>query len=432
MMEKPDTHVCIPADRSQMVLERLQSTLNRAFRNVPFHRQRLQEEGIDPSDIQSLDDIERLPFTTRQHLSENYPYGLFAVPLRDIVRIHTAPGTTANPTVSGYTRQDLGIWESMVATALRSSGVTPDDILQISLDPGLDTWGRDYQSGAESLGASVIPNTLMSIEKQLMVMRDYKPSTLVTTVSYAQQLAAHMENKGLDPNAFSLKKLILVGEPAGAGQRDFLEDKLQVRTWQHFGLSEVPGPALAYECETRSCLHVNDDHFLPEIIDPATGEAMPVGQVGELVLTTLTTRAYPLIRFRTGDMARILPDACPCDCRLVRIEWRPERSDRLLRIRGVKVHEQQILSGIEKALGMPPRHACMFENRYREKIFLEIWIAVDKALFSDEIKMLEARMKTVRDQVQEDTGVPVVVRLKERASIDACKLAYTGGSRRIV
>ncbi len=423
MMEKPDTHVCIPADRSQMVLERLQSTLNRAFRNVSFHRQRFQEKGIDPSNIQALDDIRRLPFTTRQHLSENYPYGLFAVPLRDIVRIHTAPGTTANPTVSGYTRQDLGIWESMVATALRSSGVTPDDILQISLDPGLATWGRDYQSGAETLGASVIPNTLMSVEKQVMVMRDYKPSTLVTTPSYAQQLAAHLENKGLDPNGFSLQKLILVGEPASPEQRDFLEDKLQVRTWQHFGLSEVPGPALAYECETRSCLHVNDDHFLPEIIDPVTGEVLPMGHVGELVLTTLTTRAYPLIRFRTGDMARILPDACDCDCRLVRIEWRPERSDRLLRIRGVKVHEQQILSGIEKALGMAPQHACMFENRYREKIFLEIWIAVDKALFSDEIKMLEARMKTVRDQVQEDTGVPVIVRLKEWASIVACKLA---------
>jgi phenylacetate-CoA ligase len=188
-------------------------------------------------------------------------------------------------------------------------------------------------------------------------------------------------------------------------------------------LSEVPGPALAYECDNRSCLHVNDDHFLPEIIDPASGASLPAGETGELVLTTLTTRAYPLIRFRTGDMARILPEACDCDCRLVRIEWRPERSDRLLRIRGVKVHEQQILAGIEKALGMPPRHACMFENSYQKKIFLEIWIAVDHSLFSDEIKMLENRMKTVRDQVQEDTGVPVIVRLKEQASIIACKLS---------
>ena len=423
MTEKSDANVCIPEERGQVVLERLQSTLNRAYRNVQFHRQRLHQAGLDPSDIQSLDDVQRLPFTTRKHLSENYPYGLFAVPLRDIVRIHTAPGTSANPTVSGYTRQDLHIWENMVATALRHSGVTPDDILQISLDPGLANWGRDYKSGAESLEASVIPNTLLSIEKQIMVMRDYKPSVLVTTPSYAHQIARRLEDRGRAPEGFRLKKLILVGEPVDAVQRDFLENSLQVSTWQHFGLSEVPGPALAYECDSRSCLHVNDDHFLPEIIDPATGATLPTGEIGELVLTTLTTRAFPLIRFRTGDMARILPEPCDCDCRLVRIEWRPERSDRLIRVRGVKVHEQQVLAGIETALDMPPQHYCMFESNYRGKIYLEIWIAVDEAIFSDEIKMLEDRMKTVRDQVQGDTGVPVIVRLKEHASIIACKLA---------
>jgi phenylacetate-CoA ligase len=423
MTEKSDGNECSLEERGQLILERLQSTLNRAYRNVPFHQQRLQKNGVDPSEIQSLDDVQRLPFTTRKHLSENYPYGLFAVPLRDIVRIHTAPGTSSNPTVSGYTRQDLQIWESMVATALRSSGVTPDDILQISLDPGLNNWGRDYKSGAESLGASVIPNTLLSIEKQLMVMQDYKPSALVTTPSYAHQLATHLETKGLDADNFSLKKLILVGEPADPAQRDLIESKLQVRTWQHFGLSEIPGPALAYECDNRSCLHVNDDHFLPEIIDPSTGTVLPTGKTGELVLTTLTTRAYPLIRFRTGDMARILPEPCDCDCRLVRIEWRSERSDQLIRIRGVKVHQQQILSGIETALGRTPQQYCMFENHYRSKTYLEIWIAVDDAFFSDEIKMLENHMKAVRNQVQEDTGVPVIVRLKESASIIACKLA---------
>jgi phenylacetate-CoA ligase len=216
------------------------------------------------------------------------------------------------------------------------------------------TWGRDYKSGAESLGASVIPNTVLSIEKQdghagLQTVRSgHDPS-------YADQLAAYLVTKGLDKGNFSLKKLILVGEPADAAQRDLSGRKLHVRTWQHFGLSEVPGPALAYECENRSCLHVNDDHFLPEIIDPATGTVLPAGEIGELVLTTLTTRAYPLIRFRTGDMARILPEACDCDCRLVRIEWRHERSDRLIRMRGVKVHEAQILAGIEAALGMPPQ-----------------------------------------------------------------------------
>jgi phenylacetate-CoA ligase len=419
MTAKPDGNVCNLEERGQLVLERLQSTLNRAYRNVPFHRQRLQELDLDPADIQTLADVTRLPFLTRQHLSANYPYGLFAVPLRDIVRIHTAPGTAANPTVSGYTRQDLAIWEGMVATALESAGVGPDDILQISLDPGLDNWGRDYKSGAEALGASVIPNTLLSIEKQLMVMRDYMPSVLVTTPSYARQVAQRIESRRRRAEDFRLQTLILVGEPADKHQRRYLEQALNVQCWQHFGLSEIPGPALAYECENHACLHVNDEHFLPEIVDPANGRPVPAGEEGELVLTTLTTRAFPLIRFRTGDRARIVTEPCSCDCRLVRIEWLTRRIDQLVCIRGVKVHQQQIMAAVENALGFKPQDSCLFENRYDEKLFLEIWVAVEDAFFSDEIKMLELRMKSIRDQVQEDTGVPVIVRLKERATIAA-------------
>ena len=419
MTAKPEENVCIPEERGQLVLERLQSTLNRAYRNVSFHRQRLQAEEIDPAEIQSLEDVARLPFLTRQHLSENYPYDLFAVPLRDIVRIHTAPGTTSNPTVSGYTRQDIAIWQGMVATALEHAGVGPEDILQISLDPGLANWGRDYKSGAEAIGASVIPNTLLSIEKQLMVMQDYRPSVLVTTPSYARQVALKMDCDPSQRTAIRLKTLILVGEPAEVELRRYLEQTMNVRCWQHYGLSEIPGPALAYECENHSCLHVNDEHFLPEIIDPETGVPLPAGEAGELVLTTLTTRAYPLIRFRTGDRARMVTEPCSCDCRLARIEWLTDRTDQLVCIRGVKVHKQQVLAAVESALGFSPQGSCLFENRYEEKTYLEIWIAVDNALFSDEIKMLELRMKAIRDQIQESTGVPVVVRLKEQATIAA-------------
>ena len=425
MTEKPDGNVCIPEERGHLVLERLQSTLNRACRNVPFHRERLMAGGIDPSEIQSLEDLARLPFLTRQHLSENYPYALFAVPLRDIVRIHTAPGTALNPTVSGYTRQDLAIWQGMVATALENAGVGPEDILQISLDPGLANWGRDYKSGAEAIGASVIPNTLLSIAKQLMVMRDYRPTVLVTTPGYARQVAMHIAAGDRKLNDFRLKTLILVGEPADMDQRRFLEKALNVHCWQHYGLSEVPGPALAYECENHSCLHVNDEHFLTEIIDPRSGATLPAGEAGELVLTTLTTRAYPLIRFRTGDRARLVTEPCSCDCRLARIEWLTERTDQLVCIRGVKVHQQQVMAAIENALGFEPRNSRLFENCYAEKTFLEIWIAVEDEFFSDEIKMLELRMKNIRDQVQEDTGVPVVVRLKEQATVTAGPAAVT-------
>ncbi len=419
MTAKPEDNVCIPEERGQLVLERLQSTLNRAYRNVAFHRARLEAERIDPAEIQSLDDVARLPFLTRQHLSENYPYDLFAVPLRDIVRIHTAPGTSSNPTVSGYTRQDIAIWQGMVATALENAGVGPEDILQISLDPGLANWGRDYKSGAEAIGASVIPNTLLAIEKQLMVMRDYRPSVLVTTPSYARQVALKMQRDEQPRTDFRLKTLILVGEPADAEMRSFLEQALNVHCWQHYGLSEIPGPALAYECENHSCLHVNDEHFLTEIIDPHTGGPLPAGETGELVLTTLTTRAYPLIRFRTGDRARMVTEPCSCDCRLARIEWLTDRIDQLVCIRGVKVHQQQVRAAVENALGFKPQDSCLFENRYDDKTYLEIWIAVEDAFFSDEIKMLEQRMKSIRDQVQESTGVPVVVRLKERATIAA-------------
>ncbi|MBL0714244.1 MAG: AMP-binding protein, partial [Desulfosarcina sp.] len=324
-----------------------------------------------------------------------------------------------NPTVSGYTRQDLLIWQGVVATALENAAVGPEDILQISLDPGLDNWGRDYKSGAETIGASVIPNTLLSIEKQLMVMRDYKPSVLVTTPSYARQVALHLDAGQQKLTDFNLKTLILVGEPADPTLRRFLEKALNVSCWQHFGLSEVPGPALAYECKHHSCLHVNDEHFLPEIIAPESGAPVPPGAVGELVLTTLTTRAFPLIRFRTGDRARMVTEPCSCDCRLARIEWLPERTDHLVCIRGVKVHRQQVLAAVENALGFKPQDCCLFENRYEEKVYLEIWVAVEDAFFSDAIKMLENRMKTIRNQVQEDTGVPVVVRLKERGTIEA-------------
>ncbi len=419
MTAENEANVCIPEERGHLVLERLQSTLNRAYRNVAFHRQRLETQRIDPADIQSLDDVARLPFLTRKHLSENYPYDLFAVPLRDIVRIHTAPGTASNPTVSGYTRQDIAIWEGMVATALENAGVGPEDILQISLDPGLANWGRDYKSGAEAIGASVIPNTLLSIEKQLMVMRDYRPTVLVTTPSYARQVAMKIERDTLPLDDFRLKTLILTGEPADRDLRRFLEQALKVQCWQHYGLSEVPGPALAYECENHSCLHVNDEHFLPEIIDPETGQPLPAGETGELVLTTLTTRAYPLIRFRTGDRARMVTAPCSCDCRLARIEWLTARTDRLVCIRGVKVHQQQVMTAVENALGFQPQDSCLFESRYEDKTYLEIWIAVEDAFFSDEIKMLELRMKTIRDRIQESTGVPVIVRLKERATVAA-------------
>jgi phenylacetate-CoA ligase len=421
MTEKPKPTVCVPETRGQVVLERLQSTLNRACRNVPFHRQRFKELGLDPGAIETLGDLARLPFLERRHFGANYPYGLFAVPLRDIVRIHTAPGTSRHPTVSGYTRQDLGTWERVVAEALENSGVSADDILQISLDAGLDNWGRDYKAGAEALGASVIPNTLLSIDKQILVLQDYKPSVLVTTPSQAADLARHVRQAQLDPALFSLRTMILVGELADDGLRRELEACMGVNTWQHYGLSEVPGPAVGFECPDRLSLHINDEHFLAEIVDPATGVVLPDGQAGELVLTTLTTRAFPLLRFRTGDRAALLAEPCSCDCRRTRIRWFPERLDDTLVIRGVKVHPTQVDACVAEALGDLPAAYHHMASRHAGRTFLEILLAVDEAFFSDEIKVLENRARRVRQRVHMDIGVPVIVRLCEVESIRRLK-----------
>ncbi|RZB31999.1 MAG: phenylacetate-CoA ligase [Desulfobacteraceae bacterium Eth-SRB1] len=414
-------HNLSPEERTQIQLERLQSTLNRAYRNVPFHQNRKNRKGeaidIERFQIESIKDLSNLPFMERKHLGEYYPYGLFAVPLRDIVRIHTASGTTLNPTVSGYTRHDLLVWQEMVSTALTASKITAHDILQINLDPGLANWGRDYKDGAESIEASVIPNTHLSIEKQLKVLKDYKTSVLITTPASASQLAGHIgSGTDLNPADLNLKTLILVGEPAGLEPRNLLEEQLHATTWLHYGLSEVPGPAIAFECENHKGLHVNEDNFIPEIVDIETGELLPEGETGELILTALTTRAFPLIRFKTGDRARFIQDTCSCGCPFKRIEWFEERTDDMLLINGVKVHQKLILLHIEDALGFVPGRYCFFKSQQGETSCLEVWITVDDTLFSDEIKALEKLMKTVEDKLHENIGVPVSIRLKEKHS----------------
>ena len=406
-----------PREREQIQLERLQATLNRAYRNVPFHQNRqnavARRSGKDPSIIERVEDIAALPFMERHHLGEHYPYGLFAVPLKDIVRIHTAPGTTRHPTVTGYTRQDLRIWREMVGRAFTAAGITSEDILQIDLDPGLANWGRDYKDGAEALDVAVIPNTPLSPNKHLMVLRDYKTSALVTTPSRAAQLTELMFRAELNPTALNLKRLILVGEPITPEARRHLESQLHVETWHQFGLSEVPGPSIAFECLDHQGLHVNEDHFFAEIVDPATGDVLPRGTEGELVLTTLTTRAFPLIRFRTGERARLIHEPCACGTSFLRMEWFGRRTDDILNINGVKVHPQQITRHVDVALSFVPEYRVAVSEAPGEKKHLEISIAMNDRLFSDEIKVLEKRIHLLENTLCENLGVPVRVKLVE-------------------
>ncbi len=400
-----------PDARRQLQLERLQSTLNRAVKNVPFHRNRLREG--EELGAESFKAFSHIPFMERRHLGQHYPYGLFAVPLRDIVRIHTAPGTAINPTVSGYTKQDLSIWRESVANALTAAGVTPHDILQICLDSGLANWGRDYKDAAEAIEAGVIPNTPLSIEKQVMVLRDYKTSVLITTPAIAAQLIDHIFDIDLNPTSLNIRTLILVGEAPDTEARSRMAARLHVSTWLHYGLSEIPGPAIAFECGQHEGLHVNIDHFLPEIVDPATGESLPDGEPGELVITTLTARAFPLIRFRTGDRARLIPGECRCGSDHLRMEWFGTRTDDLFSIDGVKVSHDQIGSYISGSLGESPDFTHAVRQGEGNRPCLEVRVVVDDTLFSDEIKMLEAVVQNTERMLRENLGVPVQVRLRE-------------------
>src|SRR6056297_2692645 len=401
-------------EKQQLQLERLQSTINRACRNVAFHRGRFSEAGIDPAGIHSIQDITTLPFMNRRDLSEHYPYELFAVPLRDIVRIHTAPGTTQNPTVSGYPPQDLHVWQQILARGLEAAGVTAHDILQINLNPGLANWGRDYKRGAELVEAGVIPNIPLSIEKKVMVLRDYKSSVLVTTPALAMELAAYIKEQRINTNALELATLILAGDLIPPENRRFIEETLHATVWLHYGLSEVPGPAIAFECPAHEGLHVNEDHFLAEIVDPETGAPMPEGKPGELVLTTLTTRAFPLIRFRTGDKAEFYKAPCSCGRSWKRIGWYAERTDDILNIDGVNVHGQLVHANLQKTIGNIPPSVRFFVQQAEGKKYLEVWLPVSTEIFSDEIKELEKLIRHAENKLRENLGVPVYIRLKEK------------------
>ncbi len=418
-MSTDDFLTYTPEEKSQVQLERLQSTLNRAYKQVRFHRQRMDAAGVDLGQMESLDDLARLPFLERADFSEHYPYELFAVPLRDIVRIHTAPGTRKNPTVSGYTSQDLGVWRRITERALAAASVSPHDILQVSFNTGLANWGRDYKDSAENMGVSVIPNTQLSIDKQFMILRDYKTTVLVTSPAVALQLADFMHKTQVGPASLSLHTMIIAGEAISDDVRKTIEERAFVSCWLHYGLSEVPGPAIAFECKSHDGLHINEDHFLAEIIDPETTAILPAGVTGELVLTTLTTRAFPLVRFRTGDRARIVRAPCPCGNPLARIEWFSDRTDDIMKIDGVNIHTGQVCSILEEALPVSAEAiSCRIRDDNGRKL-LEILLPMNDEIFSDEIKEIEKILRKTEHRLREDLGVGVAIRLIEPTSRDA-------------
>lgn len=408
---------CMPREEvEQLQLERLQATLNRAYKNVTCYRNKFNEQGIVPEDIQSFSDLAKLPFTTKEDLRLNYPYGMFAVPLREVVRIHSSSGTTGKPTVVGYTKNDIKTWSNLVARFMVAAGVTHDDVVQIAFGYGMFTGAFGLHYGAETLGASVIPMSAGNTEKQIMIMQDYRTTTLVCTPSYAITLADRMERMGIDPKSLSLKVGLFGGEPWSEAMRREIETRLYISATDNYGLSEIIGPGVAGECTHKCGMHVFEDSFIPEIIDPETGVTLPPGSVGELVLTTLTKEAFPMIRYRTRDITSLDYAPCACGRTLVRMKKTMGRSDDMLIIKGVNVFPSQIEEVLIAIEGCQPHYQLVIDRRGAMDV-LEVHIEVTENIFFDEMKLQRAFLENIEKRIESVLGVGATVKLVEPNSI---------------
>ncbi|MBW1975848.1 MAG: phenylacetate--CoA ligase [Deltaproteobacteria bacterium] len=412
------THECMdPEQLRQLQLERLQATLNRVYKNVAFYKKRFREIGFVPEDdLIDLDDIKRLPFTSSEDVSNSYPYEMFAVPLREVVRVHSSSGTMVNPRVVGYTRQDLKTWSNLVARILTSAGVTADDVIQITFGYGMLTGGLGIHYGAELIGASVLPTSTGRTERQIKIMKDFRTTVLVSTPSYALVIADRMDELGVDPKTLSLKYVVCAGEPWTEEMRQEIQERLFALVTDNYGISEVMGPGVAGECLERAGMHVQEDHFLAEVIDPSSGEPVPPGELGELVLTTLTKEAFPVIRYRTGDLCRIIETPCACGRTFRRISRIEGRSDQVVVIKGVNIVPERIGDVLEKIKGERPPYQLVAIREGHED-HLEIRIAITEALFYDKMREQRALVDVMRQKVANFIGITPRIRLIENRSL---------------
>ncbi len=408
---------CLPReDLRHHQLERLKQTLTRVADKVPCYQAKFKEIGFQPEGFNTLDDLSKLPFTSKEDLRLNYPYGMFAVPMRDVVRIHSSSGTTGKPTVVGYTKDDIRIWTELVARFMTAAGVTDEDIVHIAFGYGLFTGAFGLHYGSEAIGASVIPISGGNTDKQLMIMQDYRSSALVCTPSYGLTLADRMEKQGIEPSSLALRVGLFGAEPWSEQMRRELETRLGVIATDNYGLSEIMGPGVAGECLCRQGMHIAEDHFIAEIIDPDTGEVLPEGSIGELVLTSLTKQAFPMIRYRTRDITRLHYDACDCGRTLARMEKTRGRNDDMLIIKGVNVFPTQIEEVLFQIEGCEP-HYLLIIDRVNNSDTLEIQVEVNEKIFFDEMKQQRAFVTEAEKKLASVLGVSAKVKLVEPARI---------------
>ncbi|MCM2263917.1 MAG: phenylacetate--CoA ligase [Desulfuromonadales bacterium] len=398
-------------------LKRLQATVARVYEKVPFYRQTLTKAGIRPEQIRSLDDLRRLPFTTKQDMRDAYPYNLFAASMDEIVRIHASSGTTGKPTVVGYTLKDIEVWTDLMARSFVAAGAHKGDIIHNAYGYGLFTGGLGAHYGAERLGASVIPISGGNTARQLMIMQDFGSTVLTCTPSYSLYMAEEAREAGIDFRNLKLRVGIFGAEPWSEDMRTEIEAKLNLHAIDIYGLSEIMGPGVAIECiEMKKGLHIWEDHFLAEIIDPDSGEVLPEGSRGELVITTITKEGIPLVRYRTRDITSLSCEPCACGRTHARLNRMSGRSDDMLIIRGVNVFPSQIESILMRIERVEP-HYLLIVDRVDNLDTLEVQVEVDELLFSDEIKVLQTLAHRIEKEIKDMLGVTSKVRLVEPKTI---------------
>lgn len=377
-------------DRDELVqvqLERLQQTLIRVYRRVSYYHNLFNNIEFDPHEISTLDDLRKIPYTTKDTLRLAYPYDMFAVPLREVVRMQSTSGTTGLPLIVGYTKNDIEHWTDLTARVLSAGGVTKDDIVQICFPYGLFTGGLGFHYGAEKIGASVIPSSESDIENQVIIMKDYRTSALVCAPTYAALICDALDEKGISPAELSLRKGLFGAEPWSEAFRSEIEESLSITATDNYGITEIIGPGISFECEQKNGLHISEDHFIAEIINPDTGEVLEPGSKGELVLTTITKEAYPLIRYRTGDLTSLRVEACGCGRSFVKMERVFERIDDMIIFNGQNMFPSQFEQILTEVIGKTPNFQLVVskENNLDK---MEIQVEVSGDIFFDEMGKL--------------------------------------------
>lgn len=401
------------AEIEALQLERLQDTVKRAYEHVEPYRKKMEEAGVRPEDIKTLDDLKHLPFTTKQDMRDNYPYGLFAVSRKKLRRIHASSGTTGKPTVVGYTAHDLDVWSECVARLAAAAGACEDDIAQICFGYGMFTGALGLHKGLERVGAAIVPSSTGNTEKQLMYMKDFETTLLVATPSYAMRIAEVAKEIGIDPRKdLKVEKLVLGSELMTEAMRSELHKVWgdDVKITQNYGMSELMGPGVSGECLELRGMHINEDHFIAEVIDPKTGEVLPPGEKGELVVTCITKEALPLIRYRTRDITRLMYEPCPCGRTTARMENLSGRTDDMLKIRGVNVFPGQIEEVLIKTEGIGPNYEIVVDRKNHSDI-LTIKVEVEAEQMMDSYGALEQLERRLKERIRLVLGLDARIQL---------------------